>query len=619
MCMVAFIFCALMVRLFVLQGLDAEKLQAKASGQWSRTLSLSARRGSITDRNGAVLAVSYTTYNVYVRPRNVKDIDEVSSVLSRVLSMSKAKVYEKIVSCGVSEVLIKMQVSEEQVQELIKSNQSGIYISITNDRYYPYGSSLSQVLGYTTIDSVGQSGLELIYDKYLTGISGYTSMQSDVKGIELGGSLKSYTSGLSGMDITLTIDIGLQNIVENALKNAMDAHTPKSAYAVIMSAHSGEILAMAQAPSLDNNNLPRDDIDKLMSLSKNSMIVDVYEPGSTFKIFTTAAALMEHVTSLNDRFYDPGYKIVDGQRIKCWRTIGHGSENLVEGFCNSCNTVFMELALRLGKDRLYSYLRSFGLGSPTGVDFSGESGGILMDIDRVQNVDLARIGFGQAVAVTPLQMVAGISCAVNGGTLYQPYFVKDIGSTDDGSLVSITPTITRKNVVTQEVSSQINMMMEEVVSVKGGKNSFVEGYAIGGKTGTAQKYENGVVASGKYISSFVGTYPANNPDYVLLVCVNEPSQGGYYGSVVAGPIGKEIYSGLFDYYHIPKDNEAPQEYVIMPNLVGESITSAYQKLNNLGLHFELEGESGVVVRQFPAPDTQLLVGSTVLISIEEDA
>lgn len=614
-CIVTFIFCSLVVRLFYLQGLSRGSLMEKASGQWTRSLPIVASRGKIVDRNGATLAVSYTTYNVYVRPRNVVDKEDVARHLSAILGLDYNKVYEKILFASSSEVLVKMQVQEEQIREIITANKKGIYIGITTDRYYPYANALSQVLGYTTIDNVGQSGLELYYNKYLTGINGSSSVQSDVKGIELGNTTDEYIDAIDGLDLTLTIDINLQQIVEKALNDLTQLHKPKSSYAVVMSPKTGQILAMAMNPSLDNNNLPRDNVSELFALSKNLMIVDVYEPGSTFKILTTAAALDQKVTSTKDMFYDPGYKIVDGQKIKCWRTIGHGSENLVEGFCNSCNTVFMELALRLGKDRLYQYLRNFGLGAPTGVDFLGESGGILMDIDSVQNVDLARIGFGQAVAVTPLQLVTGISCALNGGTRYVPYFVQNISSSDGVVNKSVTPTVVKNNVVSQAVSDTLNMMMEEVVSVRGGKNSFVEGYAIGGKTGTAQKYENGVVASGKYISSFVGTYPASNPEYVLLLCVNEPSVGGYYGSVVASPFGKQIFKGLFEYMNIMPSDVASVSKTIVPNLVGLTITQAYIELNRLGLHFEVDGEEGVVVEQFPSPDTEVLDGSTILITM----
>ena len=607
--LVTFVFLVLAGRLIFLQVIKAEELQTLASSQWTRALPIVAKRGDILDTKGSVLATSYTTYDVYVRSKNVVDKGEVASHLSSVLNISYDTVYNKISNSITSEVLIKMQVDENTIKKIVDKNLPGIYISQNVKRYYPYNSLLSKVIGYTTIDGIGQTGLEMYYDKFLQGVDGKSLVESDVKGIELGNSLDTFIPAVDGLTITLTIDANIQLIVENVLAQIMVDHKPKQASAIIMNAKNGEIVAMASLPSLDNNNLPRDDVSTLNALSKNTMIVDVYEPGSTFKILTTAAALNENVTKTTDKFYDSGYKIVDGQKIKCWRTIGHGSETLVEGFCNSCNVVFMELALRLGKEKLYNYLQNFGIGSKTGVDFAGESGGILMNIDSVQNVDLARIGFGQAVAVTPLQLISAVCCAVNGGTLYEPHFVKQIGDTQ------LTSTIIRKNVVSQETSNTINMMMEEVVSVKGGKESFVEGYRIGGKTGTAQKYENGVIANGKYVSSFIGTYPADNPEYVMLLCVDEPSSGAYYGSVVASPYAKQIFSGMFDYKNIKPSNFVEQKQVTVPNLVGKTITEAYSILNGKGFYFEVDGEDGIVVSQFPSPDTKLYVGSTILLKL----
>ena len=607
--LVTFVFLVLAGRLIFLQLIKAEELQNLASSQWTRALPIVAKRGDILDTNGSVLASSYTTYDVYVRSRNVVDKSEVASHLSSVLNINYDTIYNKISNSITSEVLIKMQVDENTIKKIVDKNLSGIYISQNVKRYYPYNSLLSKVLGYTTIDGVGQTGLEMYYDKFLQGVDGKSLVESDVKGIELGNSLDTFIPAVDGLDAVLTIDANIQLIVENVLAKIMVDHKPKQASAIIMNPNNGEIIAMASLPSFDNNNLPRDDVSTLNALSKNTMIVDVYEPGSTFKILTTAAALNENVTKTTDKFYDSGYKIVDGQKIKCWRTIGHGSETLVEGFCNSCNVVFMELALRLGKENLYSYLQNFGLGSKTGVDFAGESGGILMNIDNVQNVDLARIGFGQAVAVTPLQLINAVCCAVNGGTLYEPHFMKQIGETE------LTSTIIRSNVISQDTSNIINMMMEEVVSVKGGKESFVEGYKIGGKTGTAQKYENGVIANGKYVSSFIGTYPADNPEYVMLLCVDEPSSGAYYGSVVASPYAKEIFSGIFDYKKIKPSNYVEQEQVTVPNLVGKTITEAYSILNGKGFYFEVDGEEGIVKSQFPAPDTKLYVGSTILLKL----
>lgn len=614
--LVTFVFFALLFRLIYVQSYWASDLLGMAASQWTRALPTTAKRGDILDTNGSVLATSYTTYNIYVRSKNVKNINEVSLYLSGILKMDFDKVFNKISTSLVSEVLIKMQVDEELTKEIVQKNLAGIYISPNMDRYYPYSSVLSKVLGYTTIDGIGQSGLEIYYNKLLTGINGKSLISSDVRGMELGGNLDSYITAIDGLNVNLTIDINIQLILENALKEVMQDHSPNQASAIIMNPKNGEIVAMASLPSLDSNNLPRDDISKLMNLSKNTMITDVYEPGSTFKILTAAAGLEEGAVTLNSTFYDPGYKMVDGQKIRCWRSIGHGSQNFVEGFCNSCNIVFMETALKMGKEKYYEYLNLFGLGQATGVDLFGESGGILMNVSDVKNVDLARNGFGHAIALTPLQLINAVCCAVNGGILYEPHFIKQITSSDGNLIKEFSPTVIRKNVISKETSNKINYMMEEVVSVRGGKESFVEGFRIGGKTGTAQKYANGVVAQGKYISSFVGTYPADNPEYVLLLCVDEPSSGAYYGSVVASPYAKVIFSKIFEYKNIKASSYKPQTYVAVPDVLGKSISEAYSTLYSLGFHFEQMGEEGIVKKQFPSPGTQIYKGGTVVIYLE---
>ncbi len=614
--LVTFVFFVLILRLVYIQYYWANDLLGMAASQWTRALPITAKRGDVLDVNGSVLAASYTTYNVYVRSKNVKNINEISLYLSGVLQMDFDNVYNKISTSLVGEVLIKMQIDEDVTKAIVQKNLAGIYISQNMDRYYPYSSVLSKVLGYTTIDGIGQSGLELYYNKLLTGINGKSLISSDVRGIELGGNLDSYITAIDGLNVSLTIDINIQLILENALKNIMQEHNPKQASAIIMNPKNGEIIAMASLPSLDSNNLPRDDISTLMNLSKNTMITDVYEPGSTFKILTSAAALEEGVVTLKSTFYDPGYKMVDGQKIKCWRSSGHGSQTFVEGFCNSCNTVFMETALKLGKEKFYEYLDLFGLGQTTGVDFFGESGGILMNVADVKNVDLARNGFGHAIALTPLQLINAVCAAVNGGTLFQPHFIKSIFTSDGNLIKEFSPTVIRENIISKETSEKINLLMEEVVSVRGGRESFVDGYRIGGKTGTAQKYANGVVAQGKYISSFVGTYPADNPEYVLLLCVDEPSSGAYYGSVVASPYAKEIFSGIFEYKNIKATSYKPQTYVTVPDVIGMSISKAYSTLYPLGFLFEQVGEEGLVKRQFPSPGTQIYKGGTVVIYIE---
>ena len=387
----------------------------------------------------------------------------------------------------------------------------------------------------------------------------------------------------------------------------------KSVSALMIKPKTGEVVAISSKPSFDLNEVPRDDLGALFEQSKVKCVTDNYEPGSTFKILTIAMALEEGVTNFEDRFYCPGYRVIDGVRIKCWKSIGHGSQTLVEAFANSCNCCFMDLALRIGKDKFYSYMQKFGLGSQTGITITGEAKGILMSKNLVKNVDLARMGFGHAVAVTPVQLAMAVSSVTNGGSLLTPYILQEVCDCDNNLMKNYQKTV-KNSTISSQTSNLVNELLEKATN-KTAPYTFVEGYNVGGKTGTAQKYKDtGGIDQGKYISSFIGTYPANDPEYVLLLLVDEPSAGAYYGSIVAAPYGKEIFLGLFDYLGAKKDDESVViEYVTMPNLVGKSLTDAAIELKALGLDFELDGEGQMVKGQLPPAGTQIEKGGTIII------
>ena len=601
------------LRLVYVQVINGGYLQMKATEQWTRDLPVSAERGTIKDRNGAALAISYTTYDIYVRGREVKDVNNTSKVLSDTLGLDYLKTFEKVSNVNISEVLIKMQVEKETAIKIYNSGLSGVYLSESNSRYYPYGNLMTQLIGFTTIDNVGQAGLEAYYNDILKGVPGYSLVQSDLQGKQIYNSLTSYVPSIAGFNIEMTIDVNIQLAVERTLEKLMIEQKAKGATAIVMDPNTGEILALSSKPSFDLNDVPRDDVGALMEMMKNQAIVSVYEPGSTFKILTMASAISAGVAHLTDHFYCPGYNIVDGQKIKCWKSVGHGSEDLTDGLCNSCNTVFTTLALRMGLDRMYEYFEKFGLGKKTGIDFLGESGGIIMNKDNVQNVDLARMGFGQAIAVTPLQLITAIAACVNGGKLLKPYMVSKIYSDDGLILEENSPTVIDQ-VISKEVSDIINDMLEETVS-KAGKYTFLEGYEIGGKTGTTQKYEDGKIA-GTYVSSFIGTYPASSPEYIVLIVVDEPGTGAYYGSVVASPYAKEIFADIIQQKNIQPDDPkyVPLERNIeMPNLVGKSLTDACVELKKLGLNFEIQGDGGFIIEQLPPPKTLLYKGQYVYL------
>ena len=604
---ITFFFCAVIFRVGFIQLINGANLQAKALSQWTRDLPLEARRGAIIDRNGVVLADTSTRYTLYVRPRAIKNVDELCIKLTEVLDISYTKLHDKIAGKMVSEITVAKKLTKTQMLEITKMDISGIYFSEDTLRYYPYGNFMTQILGYTNVDGDGQEGLELYLDKYLSGVDGRLLTESDLTGIELGDSSVSYLPAIDGFDVRLTIDSHIQRFVESAVYKALEEHKAQSVSCIVMNTQTGAILAMANAPGFDLNSPPRDDVTLLYENMKNRTITDVYEPGSTFKILTMAMALNENKVSESSTFYDPGYRIVDGQRIKCWRTIGHGSQTFSEGVKNSCNSVFMDLALSVGVKKAYDYYDAFGITTKTGVDMKGEVKGIMIPESSVKNVDLARMGFGHAIAVTPIQLVTAASSAVNGGRLMTPYIVERITDANGRLAYSAEPKV-KGNPITKLTSKTVAKLLEGVVREGSGKLAYVDGYSIGGKTGTAQKYKNGVIAQGAYVSSFLGFAPVDNPQYTILFTVNEPSTGVYYGSLVATPYVGEIFSNVFEHFNIPKDPSLMAEdynvYFNMPNLIGMTYTKANETLKSLGVHFECEGE-GTVIKQIPEPGSKI--------------
>ena len=617
--LVTFVFVAIIIRLGFVQLGKGEWLREMAAEQWFRDLPLKAQRGNIVDANGSVLASSVSTYDVYVRANRVTQPTQVAVFLSTTLGLDYESVYAKVTNKAVGESSIKLRVDDLTAKKIVSAGFDGVVLSESSMRYYPYGDLLTQVLGFTTVDNVGQTGLEVGYERYLQGINGYALEESDVHGVKIDNTLSTYIPAIKGMNLELTIDVNVQSYLENALNTLMLEQEPKSATGIVMNPNTGEILAMSTKPSYDLNNVPRNDIASLLQMSRNVSVCDVYEPGSTFKVITMASAVEEGVAHLTDHFYDPGYRMVDGEKIKCWKLTGHGSQTLSEGLCNSCNSVFIDLALRLGKDKLYEYFDTFGLGKTLGVDFMGEASGLLMDKDSVKTVDYARMGFGQAVAVSPLQLITAFCSVVNGGNLMQPYFVKSIYD-DNGNVAYVnSPKIIRRT-VSEKTSRIMQTMVEDVVKQYSGINAFIPGYRVGGKTGTTQKYADGKI-SGTYIASFVGTFPAEKPEYVVLILADEPSKGSYYGSVVATPYAKMIIEQIIRYKNykpnnLEEDLVAMEKNIPMPNLVGMDIYTAVNKLTELGLQCEIEGEGDFVTFQYPPEGTMMFKNAICVLSTE---
>lgn len=554
---ITFLFAALLGRLFFVQIINGTSLSQKALDQWTRDLPITASRGIIYDTNGKILAGNYATYSLFVRPKAVDNTEETASKLSELLGLEYNALYNKISNRTISEVTIKKQIEKDIAETIISYNLKGVYISTDNSRVYPYNDLLSQVLGYVSIDNTGQAGIEQLYDKYLKGINGSLLTQADLQGVEIEGSQYYYIPPIDGLNMSLTIDYNIQAFAENAMEIAMRTHNPLGARAIVMDPNTGEILAMVNKPSLDLNNLPRDNISELNAKSRNSLVIDMYEPGSTFKIFTAAANVEEYNKGNKNAFSETKIfnssknRIVDGQKIKCWNAHlngKHSGQNLSMALNNSCNPCFVDIALSLGKETFYNYIEAFGFGKPTGIDFIGENGGMVLAESLVKNCDLARIGFGQTIAMTPLQLLTATCAVINGGNYVKPYLVKEIKDKSGTLAQKMYPQQVRR-VISSKTSASINKMLEDVVTIGSGKNSYIQGYKVAGKTGTAQKYENGIIAEGKYVSSFVGYFPADKPQYACLIIIDEPV-GQSYGSVVAAPYAKQIFEQIISYKNI---------------------------------------------------------------------
>lgn len=537
------------------------ELAGRAIDQWTREIPVIAERGEITDRNGELLAGNATKYTVFARSNAVKNAENTAKKLSETLGVPYETILKKLTGKKASEVTVAKKTEKEAVQKLAGLSLNGVYFSRDNERTYPKSDFLSQVIGFTSSDNTGAAGIEKYYDSFLRGKDGEILYETDLVGLRLNGAAGAYKPAENGYNLRLTIDSGIQTIAETALKRAAQQYNPKSAECIVLDPDTFEILAMACTPSYDLNNVPRDDIPLLNTLSRNRIVCDIYEPGSTFKVITSAADLEEWKKG-NKAAFSPTHvfsssrtRTVDGTTVKCWSNHANGKhscQTLADALNNSCNPCFTDMALALGKDTFYDYLAAFGFGKTTGLDFGGEASGMLLAETAVRNCDLARIGFGQTVAVSGIQLACAVASCVNGGYYYEPRLVKEIYASDGYVLQKNAPKL-KNRTVSEDTSRLLAGMLEGVVEKGSGKKTYIEGYRVGGKTGTAQKYENGHIAAGKYVSSFVGFFPANAPKYLALVVIDEP-QGAYYGSVVAAPCAKEIFSSIIDAKNVPPEN-----------------------------------------------------------------
>ena len=626
-CMAAFfmLFSALSARLFILQVVKSEALQRRAQSQWTSESVIAPTRGRILDRNGRVLAQSATAYSASVSPRQVTDPARLARLLAPVLDMDAAAIEKKASDTSKGGVTLKRQLSRDRAQQLkaMKAEYAragsdalrGLYLEEESRRYYPMGQFAAQLLGLTTIDGVGQAGLEQALDRYLSGREGRVLQEIDGKGRALSNAGRAYVPAVDGGGVRLTLDSSLQAFAEQAAREALTVNDAKAVRVIAMDPHTGEILALVNKPDFDLNDPPRGDVDALTARLKNRVVTDAYEPGSTFKILTAAAALDAGLVTPAEGFYCSGSVTVDGGRIRCWGN-PHGAETFAQALQNSCNPVFVEMGLRLGTERFYKYLRAFGIGQRTGVDIPGEAGGIVISEKRVKRVDLARIGFGQSVAVTPVQLLTAACAVINGGNLMKPYVVSEITDASGAVIERGSPQVVG-HPISRATSDTMRVLLENVVTLGGGKNAYIPGYHVGGKTGTAQVYVNGAVSSATHIGSFLGFAPANDPKLAVLLIVDEANVPVDYGSVTAAPYARSFLERALNYLGVaPDTDEAPAGDTVAPDVTGLTVEDAKAAVKDAGLDCVLDGAGARVVGQLPAAGATLRQGALMMLYVE---
>ena len=613
-----FVLLMVILKVFYVQVFDYKKLSNLASDLWSRNLPIEASRGRILDRNGVVLADNVTTTSLVLVPNQIKNKKEVCEKLAEILNVSYDEMKKHVFKNTSIERVhpIGRRLSYEIADKIETLKFDGVYLLKEAKRYYPYKTLLAHVLGYVGIDNQGLSGLELQYDKYLTGEAGAIKYFSDAKGNKLTLS-DVYVKPQDGMDLQLTIDINIQKSVERELDNVVNMMNPDMALAVVMNPKTGEVLAMSSRPTFDPNNYKNYSTE---ILSRNLPIWASYEPGSTQKIITTAASIEEKVIDIyNEHFYDSGGVTVDGARIRCWKAGGHGDQTFLQVLQNSCNPGFVQMGERLGKERLFSYLDMFGFGNKTGIDLNGEGKGIIFPLSKVGNVELATTAFGQGISVTPIQQITAISAVLNGGNLLRPYVLANVLEPETGNVMYQNKTKVVRKTISEETSKTMRYALETVVALGGGKAAYIDGYRIGGKTGTAQKVKDGRYLVNNYIMSFVGIVPSNDPEAVLYIAIDNPKNTALLSSYTTTPIARRILLDIIDALNIKKQEGGVEKdwqwddkvYYEVPNVVGKDKKEAKSLLEHFKVEFSKTGEK--VISQSPKVGERLEDGGTVTL------
>ena len=630
-------------RLGYIQIASGEELKKGALEQWTRGIEIKAKRGIIYDRNGKKLAVNISSYTVWANPADIKDKTFTAKKVAEILDLDEKVVYEKITK-SVDAEKIKQWISKEEAKELRNAKLSGISVIDDNKRFYPYEDFAPYILGFTNIDNDGLDGIEKTYDKYLSGSPGRWIKTTDASGRQMPYDGEKIIDAEDGLNVVLTIDEAIQHFAEKAAMESLMETQAKNVSIIVMEPKTGDVLAMANLPHYNPNN-PREPLDdgkkqiwqdlsmeelqkEWYSMWRNFAISDVYEPGSTFKTVVAAAALEEGVANIDTNFYCNGFiRDIPGAVLKCSRWYNpHGPQTLKEGMDNSCNIVFVDLGRKLGKEKLYKYIKAFGFGETTGIELLGEQAGIIPpNIDVIREVNLATMSYGHGIAVTPIQLINAVNAMANGGYLMKPRIVSQLID-NEGNIIMENETEIIRQVISKTTSDTMMEMMESVVTNGTGTNAYVPGYKVAGKTGTAQKIIDGKYAPGKYIGSFLAVAPATDPKVSVLVIVDEPV-GVYYGGSVAAPVAGKLIEEILDYMEIePEFTEEEKEqfeYMVkVPDVRGKTIGEAGRILLENQLKYTSESfnikEDSKIIDQFPSPDMEVSKGSIVDLYLDEE-
>ncbi len=609
-------------------------LQEKAASQWTRQRTVSAKRGDILDRDGTIVAGSTTSWTVALLPQTIKDAQEAedklaakegrpainlkdatAQVLAQILNIDTDTILQKLANDKKYEVWLKRLVTDEQAEAIRNQAMPGVRLIEDTRRYYPMNNLLCQVLGFTSVDGDGLEGIEATMDRYLMGTDGYVRLQTDVSGRELPESIEEYVEPSNGADVQLTISSPIQSVTEEIMRDALEEQDAEKVSAIVMDPKTFEILAMVNLPDYDLNNIPRSDSELLSSLSRNTAVADSYTVGTLFQMLTLASALDSGATDMKTAYSCQGSYTAGETKIKCWSQIPHGMQGIERAVQNSCNSAFMQMALEMGVDEFYGKLYDYGFGVTTGSLFASESAGYVPSVKYIRDADLARMSFGQMLRVTPLQMICAAAATVNGGTLKVPMIVKQV-IREDGVILARYETETVRQVISEDTSAKVRLLLQDAVLNGTAMNGAVAGYSVGGKDGTAQKYdEDGRVISDNHVATYVGFAPVEDPQVIVMVLVDNPASGSHFGSTTAAPYASRILEETLQYLNIAPDKTEEEGTVEVPDVRLLEADNAVDSLMMRGLKAIVEGYGEAVYSQSPAAGELVNAGSSVIIQL----